>query len=510
MREKLGMSHDRTTGRFQRFLYLGLFGCLLFSIILRVALTLNREIDIDEFQHLHAAWMVSQHYILYKDFWENHTPLFYYLLVPLFRWCGEGAGLVLIARGIMSFTASGILAMTYILSRLDHDRKTSFLAVLVLSYMFIFVEKSIEVRPDQLVVILWLCSLWISIKALSTGRKWKFILAGFLLGIAYLFSPKALLPFAALSFPFLVQCYLRNSQGMVLRFLKIQGGYTLGFLIPVAICLAFFYHAGTLREMLNCTVLDNFTYPNIYRPTYLLKLRNICFFLLALAGLFIHLRQMRKSSQTARANQLALLLPTLFLLLVFLFLMTAPYAQSALLFVPVLAIYAAVALKKSIDELLMPRRNLDGTQATRFSFDAKRLLFFAATVAAGLIIPCTMLLLKARPFSRTNAEQFERMEYVLTRTQPADVVFDGKGAYIFRPQAYFYSALYQAIEWRIEHGEIKEDIPESLIRTNCRVVIYDERVSLLPQSVQLFLKANYEASSEPEVYLARKEFNRKD
>jgi len=452
--------------------------------------------------------MVSQHYVLYKDFWENHTPLFYYLLLPLFRLCREGPFLVLLARVVMSCTAFGILYLTYALARLNHDRLTSSLAVLVLSYMFIFMQKSIEVRPDQLVVILWLSALWICIKSLSNGRGLALFYAGFLLGVAYLFSPKALLPCAAMSLTFPVLSYLQGSGRAFLRFLKMQSSFTLGFLIPVSVCLAFFYHAGTLKEMISCTVLDNFTYPNNYRPTYLLNLRNICFFLLAFAGLIIHLRELRKSSIRAHASQLALLIPTLFLLIVFLFLMTAPYAQSALLFAPMLAIYGAVALRKSLDGILLPRQSVDETKATQSGLRAKSLLFFTGAVAAGLIIPCTLLIIKAHPFSRTNTEQFKRMEYVLNVTQPTDAVFDGEGAYIFRPQAYFYSALFHAIVWRIEGGGIKQDIPQSLIRTNCRVIIYDERVATLPQSVQLFLKANYEPSEVPEVYLARKQLER--
>src|SRR5207253_2925757 len=94
--------------------------------------------------------------------------------------------------------------------------------------------------------------------------------------------------------------------------------------------------------------------------------------------------------------------------------------------------------------------------------------------------------------------------YVLGITGPTDVVFDGQSAYVFRPQAYFYSSLFHAIEGRIQRGEVKQNIPESLTRTNCGVVIYDERVSLLPPSIQTFLKTNYEASPEPEVYLRKR------
>ena len=203
------MGDYSATGSRRRLLYLGLICLFVFSLVLRAELTLNREVDIDEFQHLHAAWMVSQHYVLYRDFWENHTPLFYYLLLPLFRLCREGPGLVLTARIIMSSTGMGILCLTYALARLDHDRLTSFLAVLVLSYMVIFAEKSIEVRPDQFLVILWLASLWLVSRSSANGWQALFA-AGFLLGIAFLFSPKALLPFAAMSVTFLAQSYFQD------------------------------------------------------------------------------------------------------------------------------------------------------------------------------------------------------------------------------------------------------------------------------------------------------------
>src|SRR5450432_3532550 len=109
------MSDYLASGSRRRSLFLVLLCLFLFALVLRVALTIDREVDIDEFQHLHSAWMLSQHYVLYRDVWENHTPLFYYLLLPLFRWCREGPDLVLTARLITSFAAMGILLVTYLL-----------------------------------------------------------------------------------------------------------------------------------------------------------------------------------------------------------------------------------------------------------------------------------------------------------------------------------------------------------------------------------------------------------
>ena len=484
-------------------MYLGLFGLLLISIVFRLALTLNREVDIDEFQHLHAAWMVSQHYLLYRDFWENHTPLFYYLLIPLFHLVREGSRLVIVARIIMSCAAFIILLLVYLLARIDHDRKTSFLAVLILSYMVIFVEKSIEVRPDQMLISLWLTSLWMAIRSIAGRRKFALLSAGGLLGIAFLFSPKALLPFSAMCITFAVLTFRERKRYGFTGFAKLQGLYTLGFMMPIAVCFALFYHAGALKPMLTFTVVENLKYPDPFRPTYLLHLRNISFFALAGVGLFMHIRNLRRRLIRVSESRLLILIPALSLLVVFVFVEAAPYAQSVLLFAPLLAIYGAEAFKSSLDTIIQNGGESSELIAGYWRERWPQLLFFAFTIAAGLVIP-TMLLLQAHPFSRTNAEQFERLEYVLKVTRSSDVVFDGESAYIFRPQAYFYSPFYHAILSSIEHGKIQQSIPQSLTSTHCAVVIYDERVSMLPASTQSFLRANYAPSAEPLVYLAKK------
>ena len=43
----------------------------------------------DELEHLHAGWEVGQGRVPYRDFFEHHPPIFYYLLAPLVRGCRE-------------------------------------------------------------------------------------------------------------------------------------------------------------------------------------------------------------------------------------------------------------------------------------------------------------------------------------------------------------------------------------------------------------------------------------
>ena len=54
-------------------------------VCLRLLLIWRRSFDPDEMEHLHAAWSFAQGQTLYKDFFELHGPLFYFLLWPIPR-----------------------------------------------------------------------------------------------------------------------------------------------------------------------------------------------------------------------------------------------------------------------------------------------------------------------------------------------------------------------------------------------------------------------------------------
>ena len=54
----------------------------------RIPIIFIRAFDNDEFEHAHAAWSVFQGLLPYKDFFEHHTPWYYFALVavlPLVR-----------------------------------------------------------------------------------------------------------------------------------------------------------------------------------------------------------------------------------------------------------------------------------------------------------------------------------------------------------------------------------------------------------------------------------------
>src|SRR5437879_2924721 len=54
-------------------------GLLVLAVATRLALIRTAEIEVDEFQHLHSAWLTASGQKPYVDFFEHHPPLFYYL-----------------------------------------------------------------------------------------------------------------------------------------------------------------------------------------------------------------------------------------------------------------------------------------------------------------------------------------------------------------------------------------------------------------------------------------------
>jgi len=461
----------------------------ILSFIARIDLTLHRTLNADEFQHLHGAWMVHLGFVPYRDFWENHTPLLYYVVAPILALLGEGVTSVLVVRGILSAVGLAILWIVYRLTRLVHDHQTAIFSVVFLSYVDMFLQKTIEVRPDQFLVLFWLLSLWLCLRTFRDSKDRNFLLSGLLLGIGMLFSPKALFCYSAAAVTILFQHFLAEPRSSFFRMAKRQIFYTLGFLLPFAAMILFFYSQHAAVEFVYSVLLENLNYPNIRRPTFLLLPQNIVVFLVAFAGIIVWFRERRGRANPAYGTPLLLIVPCFILLAEFLFLTPGTFPQSALIFVPLLSIFAGIAIKRSLDWSRIGN-----------------VFLFVFLMITGLIVPCVSLAYR-HPFTITNGNQFQLLRYILTHTARGETIFDGNTAYIFRPQAYYYGSLVEGIRERIKRGEISRSIPESLKASHCRIVIYDDRISDLPAPVQAFLRANYLPSGQPDVFVAGKELS---
>ena len=67
---------------------------------------------VDEFEHLHAAWLVSSGEVPYRDFFEHHNPLLWYISAPVVRLFYDNAIIFYVMRAV-SFGVS-VLTLFFI------------------------------------------------------------------------------------------------------------------------------------------------------------------------------------------------------------------------------------------------------------------------------------------------------------------------------------------------------------------------------------------------------------
>ena len=174
---------------------------LLFcAFLLRCLYIFRFRYDSDEPQHLHTTWGWTQGLLQYRDFFDNHTPLFHMLFSPLVAALGERADILTYMRfAMVPLWFVALWAVWRIGSRIFSPRAglwaTVFLALLPWWFFC-----ALEYRTDNLWAPLWLCALAVFVTEKLTLKR--AFAGGFLLGICCCTSMKTslLLAVSAMAF----------------------------------------------------------------------------------------------------------------------------------------------------------------------------------------------------------------------------------------------------------------------------------------------------------------------
>jgi hypothetical protein len=85
-------------------------GLFVFLLALRILYAVHYRIDSDEPQHLHVVWGWTQHMIPYRDYFDNHSPLFQLLCAPFFAALCPRADIVVPMRLTMDLIEEELFA----------------------------------------------------------------------------------------------------------------------------------------------------------------------------------------------------------------------------------------------------------------------------------------------------------------------------------------------------------------------------------------------------------------
>ena len=444
---------------------------LLFLV--RLAYVFRYRIDSDEPQHLHTVWEWAQGLIAYRDFFDNHTPLFHIACAPLLKLLGERADVLNLMRLVMLPLYGVVLWTIYRIARQLFSPRVAMWAPLFAGAFPNFFFPSIEFRTDNLWAPVWLLAVVVFIEGNPGLLRW--FLGGLLIGTGFAVSMKTSVLAGTLIGATLVAAtispLLRQKPGGSLALsLSALAGMVL---VPLGL-IYFLYAEGAYQAFIYCVIDHNILPANLVPHRSKLGL---VWFLLVACPLWFGARQLFKKSPQAAigTGRAVIFLQTGLFLAVMEFLWPVVTRQDYLPAYPLAVMLFTPLLLKAAD---WAKQRVGAKSGTMSAWSP------AAVFAIELIWLCI-----ARPltFDGTICE-VHLLKDVLRLTQPGEYVMTFKGEAVFRPRPFFY-VLEPFTRERLNHGLLKDDIAERLIATNTCVTMTLTR--RMPKRGEQFIWDNY-------------------
>lgn len=438
--------------------------CILY---LRFMESVSRGYGPDEYHHLHYAYLLTQGKLPFRDFFNIYSPVFQITLYPLFKIIGDNF-LVLTASRILVFFYFLISLLTvYKLAALLTDKTVAFAAVVIAAALPIGVEKTLEVRPDNLMITLYLVGIYFYIRAIQRGGDKAFIISGMLFALSFLTLAKILFTMLGFLFGLFIIAFLDTALRRKImsgtRFV-ILGGVSVFLLFFLALLALGILHEG-VRSMFYYSRLVGVNmrfgydlYPlywfnpndSVYGtykglPWYV-NISMFAFALVGIAALIVRLGVRRRFD-----GKWLLLMPLVFSFL-YLYTVPRPFLQYLLPFLSLVPLWCAFGISDitAIFQKFAP--------VVRQPFYLVVFIFLAYSMWESWQVKRWW----------NDHEDRTLIQYVLTHTRRADVFYGQEGRYVFRLDGHFdYSDKY--IEFP---KEIRKGFPPLIAQLDARHTKY--------------------------------------
>ncbi|MBD3181825.1 hypothetical protein GF312_06010 [Candidatus Poribacteria bacterium] len=531
---------------------------ILTALSLRIPILKVRFFDPDEFQHLHSARQIYHGQLPYRDYFEHHTPLIHFILSTFYPFFGEEIRILFAARFFMLILTCVILYLTYFLGKTVYDTDTGLFAALFLAYNIMFLEKTLEIRPDLGAVNFWLLALIFTakgIQSITTAAKrspvFYFAAAGLAMGTAVMFTQKSLFAFGGLCLSFLWMIFDPRIKATIKRKIQLSAICIAFVMVSIAlVCIYFLINKG-LWNFINYNFIMNSQWKYKFWPyNYIKRLisQNPFFCIISILGVLIAQFWIYRRDKIYRGSVILVL--SSYVLVGGLFIMPVPYRQYYQLFLPLLAIHMGLVFKLLSD--IKPRvvitalkdRSIKTSElifciivlipasiglyytlqmAKPVFMESRSIYLLIWGIIAVLAIPLfiinrakyAMLLISigiiSYPFQQTidqlkqkNDGQLAAIRYIMDITDENDSVLDGWSGYGFlREHAYRYYFLHYEMKEMLTEKQLSLDIIESLEKKKTKVIIYDGSIQSLPGKLQEYIKLKYKPSGFGNIWVRK-------
>lgn len=460
--------------RGRRALALGLVAAFLAAGLALVwTISWNRAFQVDEVEHVHAAFNMRTGKLIYRDFRQSHPPLLYVVLQPvvdaddpvatfrrarglttaLFTLC---VGLCGLAAGRLSGLSGGLLA-----------------AGLALAHTT-FVDRGLEVRTDGPMALCVAAALAVELS--RAPRLAKYCGEAALLSAAFLFTNKAVFACFAFGCLWLAAAWRRRR----LRLLALPMAV---WILPLAAASAIMAAAGNLGQFIAINFGDvvgevTRTAPHSRGLGLAVKFlaqesrHNLVFGVLAIAGWVLGALAWRRPG--APGGGLGFVAFLALVLFVSLFVNPFPYPYFHVTALPPFVVLAAVAGSR-----LGSRWGVAAGSAAELG-----LVFLLLAATATTSAP-RLLQRAVRDYDR----QLEVLRQIQRLTEPDDAVFDMAGLY-FRPDASPVYLMTGNTLARYRLGRFPR-IPATLRDRQAVAYVFNYRIAWLAGEEKAFLEQHF-------------------
>ncbi len=212
----------------------------------------------DNVEHLHSSWLIWQGFVPYRDFFQHHNPLLWYLSAPLVAALINQFAIFSVFNVI---SVAALCIMIYFQCKIMLLSGTGRLAVLFLaaceisSYSILW---AMDYRPDTYMYLCWFIGFYFLLRYKNTPELWLLVISFLCFFMSFLFTQKVLFNLVV---PGGAVIYWLLSGRISLR------DFALASLLPALLLLllaAYFYNNDALYVYWQANFPFNAYIPNIF------------------------------------------------------------------------------------------------------------------------------------------------------------------------------------------------------------------------------------------------------
>ena len=208
------------------------FGFLLCELCF-LALICFMQINEDEIEHIHASWLVWEGYVPYRDFFEHHNPLLWYLFAPITALFYDNANIVYFVNFLALIINSINIYIIYKMLQRCSQR-----APLVLCLTLIFClaiapegrESFVTFRPDMFMNLCFFGGVLAFLRYTENHKRSNLILSFVLFTLSFFFLQKIAILLICIGLEILYCLYKK---------IILPRDFLLSLILPVLLCGGF-------------------------------------------------------------------------------------------------------------------------------------------------------------------------------------------------------------------------------------------------------------------------------